>query len=60
MIWFLIISWYLIGAISGLYFAYKIYPKISGSDLIIMLTIGGIGGLITTSVGWAFYSATKE
>ena len=60
MIWILIISWYLIGVISGLYFVYKIYHKISSTDLIIITTFGGIDGLITILIGWAVYSETKE
>lgn len=54
MIIILIIIWYLIGSIGGLYISYKIYPEITLKDIIIFLTIGGWGGLITIIIGLTY------
>ena len=51
MITLYIILWYLIGSIGGLYLSYLRFSKVTVSDLIFLLTIGGIGGVLTVVIG---------
>lgn len=47
MIILLVLTWYLIGSVGGLYFKYKINPIITGWDIVFLVTIGGVGGVLT-------------
>ena len=54
MIILIAIVWYLIGCVGGGYLSYKVYPEITIKDTIFLLTIGGIGGLITFCIGLTY------
>lgn len=47
----ILITWYLIGSIGGLYLSRKIHKKTNRRDLFFLFTIGGIGGLLTFLIG---------
>ena len=51
MIYLIIITWYLIGCIGLIWIGRKIDGRTTRKDLLIGLTIGGIGGIITVLVG---------
>ena len=47
----LIVLWYLIGSVGGLYIAIKIDPVVRVKDLVFCFTIAGIGGIVTILTG---------
>jgi hypothetical protein len=57
--WVLIILWYLVGSIGGLWISRKIYKKTSVYDFVYLFTLGGIGGLITIIIGLIFLPRTN-
>lgn len=47
----LMVVWYLIGFIGGMILLYMICPKIKKKDVLFLMTFGGVGGMITVSIG---------
>lgn len=56
---FIIILWYLTGVIGGLFISRKIYPETNIGGLLFLLTIGGMGGLITVVTGLIYLPRSK-
>jgi hypothetical protein len=54
MIILIAIEWYLIGLFGGLWVSKKIDSRITNGDLVILSTLGGVGGPITFLIGLAF------
>jgi len=49
----------LIGSIGGLWISRKISPKITNGDLVLLFTIGGVGGLLTFFIGLTHLPKSK-
>lgn len=47
----LILVWYFIGSIGGIFIASKINPKITNGDTVFIFTVGGISGILTVIIG---------
>lgn len=55
----LIVIWYFVGSMGGLWVSIKIYPKIRNRDLVFLFTICGIGGLLTFFIGLTYLPKEK-
>jgi len=58
MIYLIIISWYLIGAFGLIWIGRKIDGRTTRKDILVGLTLGGIGGLMTWIIGLSHLMGT--